>query len=69
MCKFVENVRRLIELEFGICVSKGHDIVVHHKELFNSPRADDAMSPSIHKVQQPRVEHVAREDDDFLRML
>ena len=67
MCNFSENTRSILEIEFGIGVAKGHDVVGHHHNLFNFPQADKIISQYVHKVQPPCAEHVVREDTVLLR--
>ena len=50
MCEFVDNAGGIIEHAFVIGVAKGHDIVVHHKNLLNLPWMDDIMSQYFQKV-------------------
>ena len=66
MCEFAENIRGLLDPDFGIGVAKGHDVVDHFQNLFNCPRADDIMSQYIKKLQPPRNELVVREDKVLL---
>ena len=67
MCEFVENIRGLIELEFGIGATKGQDVVIHHQHLFKFSRADDIMPQSSQKVQPPCAENVVSADEVLLR--
>ena len=67
MCEFVENVRGVLEPEFGIGLFKGNGVVGNHQYLFNCPGADDIIYQSVMKLQPPRADHVLIEDDFILR--
>ena len=44
MYNFAENLRRILEPALGIGVSRVHNFVGHHQNLFNFPLADDIVS-------------------------
>ena len=67
MCDIVENVRGILESEFGIGVGKGNDVVGNQLHLLNCPRAYAIMYQSIQKVQPTRTNHVVCEDEVLLR--
>ena len=52
---------------FGIYVSNGHVIVVHHQNLLNYPQENEIMYQSDQKAQTPRDDHVVRGDEVLLR--
>ena len=47
VCEFVDNIRWMIEPEFGIGVSKVFDIVGHPQALLNCPWEDDITPQSV----------------------
>ena len=67
MCDFVENVWGLLELSFGIGVSKVHEIVGHRHHLFNCTWADFVIYRSVQKAKQPCAEHVLHDYGVLLR--
>ena len=67
MRKFSENVRGIIEPEFGIGVAMGYNALGHNHHFFNCPRVGDTMSQSIQKMQTACTENVVHEEEVILR--